>query len=370
MKKYWLIVGALAVLLGVAQGVKAMPTEPRTAAHAPAPAPVYDIRPFLKQHPLPPAALALKGGGTTRYFHPHQAMSNTYMVDDFEAPSLNDALWPLIYDLNGSQFGEYFWALSSCQSAKPGHQSLWAIGGGAQGASNTCGVVYPNGVASSAIMLLNLKSFPSPQVLDLSYDFYLNTRTEELEGVAPDGLFLSFLWDNPDTGERERIVIDAITSQFPNRFFTEPRVIDLLHVKELYAPYREFNLYDIGNVKFEFLMMSKMAPGGELPEGVFIDNIEIHSDVPPTEVPPTEVTPMATDTETPVGPEMTDTPTPTETMGGPTDTPTDTPVPGETTAVPEDTATPTATELVSDTPTPTATRQLPPKPLYLPIADK
>jgi hypothetical protein len=177
--------------------------------------------------------------------------------------------------------------------------------------------------------------------------------------VAPDGLFLIYLFENPESGLTEWVTLAAITSEYPPRFFEEPWRVDMLKAKEIYPPYREFDLHATGQVNLMFLFKTKREPGGELAEGVFIDNLRIASDVAPVTATP------ATETETPT-PEVTE-PTPTDTpevtAGTPTDTPEVTP-----TDTPEVTAgTPTDTPETPDTPTATPTEPDPrPYRIHLP----
>jgi hypothetical protein len=355
MKNRWLLFLGAVALLGSLGTASAMPAERPGAAPVGAPP---DIRPFLAGVSLPDDVVANDRPGFAAY-RPMQDLP-TYMVDDFEAPSLNDQLWLKVWDLDADplEFGEYYWALSSCRSAPPGSQSLWAIGGGTNGSQLPCGAIYPNGVASGAIMRLDLSVYANPTQMELIYDFYLNTRTVEDGGVVPDGLFVIYLYNNPTTSRTEWVTIDAVTSQYPHRFFEKPRKLNLLAAEDLYKPGTVYNLYSAGTVDIMFLFKSKRAPGGELAEGAFIDNIRIGSDVPPAgvTVTPTEpITPSATPeptTETLTPEPTTETPTPGAT--------TDTPTPGGST----DTPTPP-----TDTPTPTPTptdRHIDPLPLYLP----
>ncbi len=317
MKRRWIVLVAV-LLLGAVSTAWAMPGD--SPGPRPAGAPVPDIRPLLANLAVPSEVLDRSKPGFNAY-RPGQIGVHT--VDDFEGPVLNDQVWLKVWDLDEppEEHGEYFWALSQCRSSPPGVQSLWAIGGGADGSQLPCGAVYPNGAASAAVMRLDLTNFEDPTVLELRLDFWLDTRPVEQDGVAPDGLFVIFLYDNPDLGRTEWVVLDpAVTSEFPARFWDEPLRYDLLRAKELYAPYREFNLYERGTVDLMFLFKSKRLPGGELPEGVYIDNVRLESDVPwggetfTPSVPPPTFTPTATNTAT-ITPtrEHTETPSPTPT---------------------------------------------------------
>jgi hypothetical protein len=369
-----MLLGALALVSTVGT-VSAMPRTDEGAGPAGAPASPPDIRPYLASLPAPAELSDAARPGFTAY-RPSQNLPE-YMVDDFEAPTLNDQLWLKIWDLDADpeEYGEYYWALSSCQSAPPGSQSLWGIGGGTNGSELPCGAVYPNGVSSGAIMRLDFTQYPAPAEFELIYDFFLNTRTEEMEGVVPDGLFLIFFYVNPENGRTEWVVIDALTSAYPKRFFEEPRKINLLAVQELYAPNRVFNLYDMKVVDFMYLFKTKRSPGGERSEGAFIDNIRIGSNVPPGEV---TVTPTEPTTPTDTPEPTTETPTPgTETATPETPTPeTSTPetgTPGTETSTPDTPTPPEDTPTPTFTPTFTNTPRVPPKPgpfVYLPYVNK
>jgi hypothetical protein len=341
MKKRWLLFLGLAVVLGAVGTVSAMPADKGGTTAVPAGARVPDIRPFLADKTVPADVVNNHRPGFRAFARPGQGV-NDYMVDDFEEQVLNDNLWLRVYDLDDppTEYGEYYWSLSRCRSNPPGGQSFWAIGGGADGSKLQCGATYPNGVASAAIMRLDLSTFVDPTQLDLVWDFWLNTRTVEMGGVAPDGLFLILLYDNPQSGRTEWVTLAAITSEYPERFFQEPWRVDLLKAKEIYPPYREFDLHAMGQVNLMFLFKSKREPGGELPEGVYIDNVRLASDVAPVTPTPGGDTPTPTPSEvTPTVETPTPSDTPEITPGTPSDTPEVTPV------------TPTDTPETPDTPT-------------------
>lgn len=352
MKKRWLLVLGLVVVLGAVGTVSAMPEDSRGGTGVPAVDRVPDIRPYLADKEVPAAVRDTRRPGFRVSAQPGQATD--YVVDDFEAPAINENLWLRIYDLDEppEEHGEYYWSLSRCRSnPPPGNQSFWAIGAGANGSQQSCGSAYPSGAASAAIMRLDLTTFPSPTQLDLVWDFWLNTRTVEMGGVAPDGLFLIFLYENPETGRTEWVTLAAITSEYPERFFQEPWRVDLLKAKEIYPPYREFDLHALGQVNLMFLFKSKRESGGELPEGVYIDNLRLSADVAPVTPTPGGDTPTPTPEVTEPTPE---TPTPSDTPEITPGTPTDTPeiTPGTPSDTPETPGTP-------GTPTPTDTEEPP-----------
>lgn len=219
---------------------------------------------------------------------PSPQQTYTWMIDNFETAILDPFLWT-VSDLDDELFGEYIWGLSQCRSTGEGSQSLWGVGAGANGQNLGCQDLYPSGVNSSAIVTLDLNGFATPPgQLDLVFDFWLNTRIFEEYGVVPDGLFVNYLLRRPDN-LTERVVLQAATSQHPERFFSDPITIDMLQATEVYEPFREFNLYDLamaeqGFVLIEFLFMSR-DPKSEEPApstfqgGAFVDNVRIISDV-------------------------------------------------------------------------------------------
>jgi hypothetical protein len=279
-------------------------------------------------------------------------------VDYFDkGATLDPFLWVANNDLNDvngrTYWGNYIWDLSRCR-AKSGTQSLWAFGGGDDGDLLDCNDNYPSGAASSAIMLIDFKSMftESPEKLELVFDYWLNLRTFVEDGVQPDGLFVNLVIPNDDIGDIERVTIEAVTSQFEDRFFDEPRRVDLAAAQDIYNADREpINVYEIETVLIEFLALTK-RPGendpSTLPGGIFIDTVRMESDIEPVLPPGTAI---GGSTSTPL---PTDTPVPTSTQ-------TATPIGFET-----DTPTPTNTPTATSTPTASNTPE-PPKGIYLPI---
>lgn len=378
MDKTWLIVPALALGLGAATAVAAMPAAP-AAPELPALAapPAFDVRPLVAAEPVPERVLsaARASGGARGRVQSTGAAPYEAMIDDFEAVLLDTQKWLYIADGDKDLHGSYFWGLSKCR-AKGGTQSLWAVGDGdpsviPNGRQLRCGDNYPNGAQSTAILALDLTGW-SPDVADLRllFDFWLNTRTEIMDGVAGDGLFVVFVRTLPN-GSQEEIVVDALSSEFPQRFWDESREIDLRMLRDVYG--QNPNVYNAaGTVALiEFLFVSKDVAGGTKPEGSFIDNVRLEASVPP--VTPTPVTPTVGTPGTPVpttatptrGPE---TQTPVPTTVEPTNPPEETGTPDATesataTEGTEETATPTPTRMATPTPTPT----MGPKPIFMPI---
>jgi len=264
-----------------------------------------EVKAYFDTHPVPPEAIrsarakagldsgrgairatvprAGRGAGLDARVHGPQ-QTHTWMIDDFEGVVLDPVKWTP-YDLDGPLFGEYFWGLSQCHAAK-GAQSLWALGGGADGERLGCSDVYPSGANSAVLLILDFTQFPTPpSQLDFLVDYWLNTRIEDEFGVVPDGLFLS--WIKPrDDGTAERMVIWAVTSQNPERFFSDPKRLDLVQAQDVYDPSREFDLSKEPAVMLEFLFMSRDPKSDEPPPttfagGAFIDNVRIETDVQP-----------------------------------------------------------------------------------------
>lgn len=209
----------------------------------------------------------------------------TTVIDDFEGSVLDPNLWT-VSDLDGELYGEYYWGLSKCRASQ-GVQSLWSVGGGKDGSKLGCDDLYPSGVNSSAMLAMDMSRFSTPpSQLDFLVDYWLNTRIFDEAGVVPDGLFIS--WLKPmQNGTVERIVLKAVTSQYPDRFFNDPMRFDLVQATEVYEPYRTFDLSKEPVLLMEFLFMSRDAIANEPPPttfvgGAFIDNIRLQSDVQPS----------------------------------------------------------------------------------------
>jgi hypothetical protein len=207
----------------------------------------------------------------------------TTVIDDFEAPVLDPNLW-VVGDLDNELHGEYTWGLSQCRGSQ-GVQSLWSVGAGKDGSKLGCNDLYPSGANGYALLLLDMSRFPTPpSKLDLVLDYWLNTRIVDEAGVVPDGLFIS--WLRPVAENSERIVLKAVTSQYPERFFNDPMVIDLVEAEEVYPPNRIFDLSREPVLLLEFLFMSRdpiaeQPPPTTFQGGVFVDNIRLVTDVQP-----------------------------------------------------------------------------------------
>ncbi len=312
-----LTLAALAVGMGLATATHAAaspagpaPESARLDTGIPLPGgPMPDaVKAFLDAHPVPAGAAAYArakaeaarvarsqpthgrladgaGGAVAPRF---DGPSDTYLwtIDDFDSSAIPDpSLWTMM-DLDLMTFGDYQWGLSQCRASN-GTQSLWAVGSGDDGSRLTCEDVYPSGANSSAMLAIDLSRFSTPpSQLDFLVDFWLNTRIFEEAGVAADGLFVSYLKPR-ENQEPERIVLVALTSQYPERFFADPLRIDMLQAREVYPPYREVDLSQDPAPLMEFLFMSRdpNPQDGAMPTtfmgGAFIDNVRIETDVSP-----------------------------------------------------------------------------------------
>ncbi len=297
MTQRWSITAAIAAALAllVTSALAVSATEPGTDSDsAAAPSDVgIDIRPMLDDRTAPGDVLQQRQATAfdhvgRRGFRPHVTGrtaqgANELLVEDFEVSVLDPLKWLLIYDVNGQDFGEYFWTLEQCHASTRtkygGIQSLWALGGGRDGETLACEDPYPRGARASALLTLDLSGFAEDvRQLDLVFDFFLNTRTFQEEGIVPDGLFLILY---PDASSLETpVVIDGVTASKPEGFFLNALEYDLTNVCNDYDPEECFNLAG-KSVILEFFFISQMRNGTRLPGGTFVDNIRLLSDSTP-----------------------------------------------------------------------------------------
>lgn len=313
-----LTLAALAMGMGLATATHAaaspagpapQPARPDSGIPLPAGPMPEAVKAFLDAHPVPAGAAAyarakaeaararasdpwrrasVADGSGAPVARRVDGPSDTYLwtIDDFDASAIPDpSLWTMM-DLDLTTFGDFQWGLSQCRAAN-GTQSLWAVGGGDDGSRLTCEDLYPPGANSSAMLAVDLTRFSTPpSQLDFLVDFWLNTRIFEEAGVAADGLFVSYLKPR-ENQEPERIVLVALTSQYPERFFSDPLRIDMLKATEVYPPYREVDMSTDPAPLIEFLFMSRdpNPQDGAMPTtfmgGAFIDNVRIETDVQP-----------------------------------------------------------------------------------------
>lgn len=364
MNKKWLVAAGLVLASSVATVASARPIEPETSRLAASgdempPA----LREFYEQNPITDAAAdALIA--RSDYFRPKPLglesgdrmngpdASYRWEIDHFDNVAvLNPLLWVLVDDLNDEDDGTPHWgtykpAVSRCRNHTP-PQSMWMFGGGVDGEKLACDADYPSGAQSSAIALMDLTTMfaEAPGEFKMEFSYLLNLRTFDEAGVVPDGLFVNLIIDQPGITTRERVTLAALTSEFNERFFDRPRVIDFLAAQDVYNPEREpINILESGVVLLEFLALTQRPTAANpnpstLPSGIFVDTIDFVSDaqpnlppgtpfdgststpLPPTVAPPTltptiTMTPAITDTATPDGPDPTNT-----RVVSPTDTP-------------------------------------------------
>ncbi len=265
----------------------------------------------------------------------------TWPIDNFDASAVLDPLlWVQVRDLNeGGE--EYFWNVSRCRPKSPS-QAMWPFGGGANGSQLSCDANYPNGVAASAIMLVNPQAQfggATPGSLRMAFDVWFNLRDFQEAGVEADGLFVNLLIPPSDTNpELRRVTVMHRTGRFPDRYFDDPLEIDFLAAQNVFKPEEILNLFERGELFIEFLALTQ-RPSVDNPApttfqaGMFIDNIRWVSDTEPSSAGGTPVvtvapttgatnTPVVGPTDTPEPPPSpTDTPTPSDTPGGDTPTP-------------------------------------------------
>lgn len=265
----------------------------------------------------------------------------TWPIDNFDASAtLDPLLWVQVRDLNDVgevHWGEYYWNVSRCNPKSP-TQAMWPFGGGVDGSQLSCDTSYPNGVSSSAIMLVNPKLLfgdTTPGVLRMALDVWFNLRDFQENGVEADGLFINLIIPPSDTSpEPQRITLLHRTGRFPDRYFDEPLEIDFLAAQNVYKPEEILNLFERGDLFIEFLALTQRPSEGNpapttFPGGMFVDNVRWISDIAPPNAGGTPVstvapTTAATSTQQ-VGPTDTprpsNTPVPSHTPGGVTDTP-------------------------------------------------
>jgi hypothetical protein len=252
-----------------------------------------DIRPLLAEGDSPAEAIAQRRAaglagldGQRTGFRPQVTRQlaqggNEMMIEDFEVSLLDPFKWLLIYDINGTDFGEYFWTLEQCHASSRygGVQSLWALGGGRDGETLACEDPNPRGTRASALLTLDLTGFAEDvRQLDLIFDFFLNTRTFQEEGIVPDGMFLILY---PDVSNLVvPVVIDGVTAAKPEGFFINPLEYDLTNMCNDYAADECYNLAG-KEVVLEFFFITQMRNGTRLPGGAFIDNIRLVSEATP-----------------------------------------------------------------------------------------
>lgn len=127
------------------------PTPPPVPSPTPTPAPV------ARNAYLP---LVVKPSGW-------QSLVFTTFENDFPGP------WQ-VYDDDGDDYGEYFWARRSCRAFEGGF-SGWAVGGGANGSDLGCGANYPNNANSS--MDFGPFNLANASAAELRFKLWMNTES-------------------------------------------------------------------------------------------------------------------------------------------------------------------------------------------------
>ncbi|MBE9509023.1 MAG: hypothetical protein IMY86_13365 [Chloroflexi bacterium] len=94
----------------------------------------------------------------------------TIISEDFEGSFPGS--WS-VSDSNGASYGEYYWGKRNCRPYA-GSYSGWGVGGGANGASLSCGSNYPNNARSW--MVYGPFSLADATDGDLSFKLWLNTE--------------------------------------------------------------------------------------------------------------------------------------------------------------------------------------------------
>lgn len=202
---------------------------------------------------------------------PNAAGWVTVMEENFEGTFPGQ--WN-VFDNNGSTGGEYYWAKRNCRPYQ-GSYSGWAVGGGANGSSLSCGSNFPNDAESWMIYGPFSLADATDGVLD--YSMWLNTDDSGGDfiyiGASVDGSNFSLVegWYGSTGGW-----VDESAS-----------LADWLGEPEVWI---------------SFIFVSDDA--NTLPEGLYLDNISLSKYIPTT----------TTDTPTPTA---TRTPTPTATGSPP-----------------------------------------------------
>ena len=188
-------------------------------------------------------------------------------------------------DLIGGPFG-YHWAVSDCQVGG-GLSSLCAVCGGAGGGQLACGDAYPDRVASSILLRLDLSNWREMDQLDLVMDVWADAEPHE-------GMILNYMDYAADGSFIARHPILSTTGTL--RDWARDQRLDLLAVRDELDPTWSRNL--AGQIiLFELLFVSSEDGGNG--EGIFIDNLAIEV-LPRTVVVTPEPSPTATPSPSPV----------------------------------------------------------------------
>jgi hypothetical protein len=196
--------------------------------------------------------------------------SRRIAIDGFE-----DAAWPggmpaspiarwlpaSLTDLVGGPFG-YHWASSDCR-ARAGSRSLCATCGGAGGQQLSCGDPYPDSVASSVVMVLDLAAYREMDQLDLVMDVWADAEPHE-------GLILNLLDYAPDGKLRARHPIRSATGTL--RDWARDQRVDLLDLRDELDPTWRRSL--AGQIVYLEVLFISRADGNN-GEGIYIDSLAV-----------------------------------------------------------------------------------------------
>jgi hypothetical protein len=178
----------------------------------------------------------------------HASGWTVIMSEDFEGAFPGS--WA-VFDNDGATNGEYHWAKSDCQ-AYAGSYGGWAVGGGSDGSSLSCGSNYPSN--ASSWMVYGPFSLADATAADLSFKLWINAesaddyvaRTASINGVNFYGSYTSGWID---------------------------RTLDLTNVPTL------GDLTGQANVWIALVFVSDGSV--TYSEGAYVDDIVLRKDVPP-----------------------------------------------------------------------------------------
>ena len=203
----------------------------------------------------------------------------TIFSDDFEGTFPGD--WN-VFDNDGATNGEYYWAKKDCE-AYEGSNSAWAVGGGADGSSLSCGSNYPDDAKSW--MIYGPFSLADASDAEVRLMYRLNSE------LSYDLFFVGASIDGSQ-------FYGATTSGVND--WTE-RVFDLT------------NVYTLGDLTGEEQVWIVIAFQSDLntnsPEGVYVDNVLIEKSVEDGDTPTATSTSDPSATVSPTSQPPTSTPT-------------------------------------------------------------
>jgi hypothetical protein len=194
------------------------------------------------------------------------AATGRSLVDDFEGvPWPHTDRWVQVLDLNSAAGGDYVWSPRDCHPAA-GARSLWAVGGGLDGAALACGAGYPGEAAASALLFLDLAAQRNAARLGLAFDIWPDAAPNE-------GLFINYVaFDAAGTPVERRTVYSATGR---GRSWARGIRLDLADLHDRADPAWRLDLR--GRLAYlEFLFIS--LPGRPTGEGIHLDNLYVESE--------------------------------------------------------------------------------------------